>query len=120
LLFYYVPYAHTGHGSGSLGSGDDLDNLPGTLMPAQPLQTDAGANYVVQCFMSSAYAGPKVEAAAKVDILWNGVRVGGTSGYTQYTFVEASVVGTGSDGLAFVGGAAPAYSFIDDCKVYKA
>ncbi|KAF7334503.1 hypothetical protein MVEN_02279800 [Mycena venus] len=78
------------------------------------------ANYVVQCFMSSAYSGSQLEAPAKVDIMWNGMRVGGTSGFTEYTFVEASVVGTGSDELTFVGGAAPAWTFIDDCNVYKA
>jgi hypothetical protein len=38
----------------------------------------------------------------------------------EYSFVEAAVVGTGSDLLSFVGGAAPAWTFIDDCKVYKA
>ncbi|KAF7334515.1 hypothetical protein MVEN_02281000 [Mycena venus] len=119
-IFFYPPYAHTGHGSGLLGSAPGLNNQTGTLKPAQPLTTDAGANYVVQCFMSSAFSGPKIEAAAKVDIMWNGVRVGGTSGFTEYALMEASVVGTGSDELAFVGGASPAWTFIDDCKVYKA
>jgi hypothetical protein len=70
--------------------------------------------------MASAYSGAELEAHAKVDILWNGVRVGGVSGFMQYSFVQASVVGTGRDLLSFVGGAAPAFSFIDDCKVYKA
>ncbi|KAF7369338.1 hypothetical protein MVEN_00262300 [Mycena venus] len=107
-IFFYAPYAHTGHGSGLLGSASG------------PLTTDAGANYVVQCFMSSAFSGSQLEAAAKVDIMWNGVRVGGTSGFTEYAFVQASVVATGSDELAFVGGAAPAWTFIDDCKLYKA
>ncbi|KAF7360994.1 hypothetical protein MSAN_01129600 [Mycena sanguinolenta] len=119
-IIYFPAYAHTGNVSALLGAafGDDAD--AGTLTPAQPLQTDSGANYVVQCFMASAFSGPQIEATAKVDILWNGVRVGGTSGYTEYTFVQASVVGTGSDKLSFVGGAAPAWTFIDDCKVYKA
>ncbi|KAJ7705068.1 hypothetical protein B0H16DRAFT_1901942 [Mycena metata] len=120
LIFYYMPYAHTGHGSAWLGFGNDDNDLPGTLTPAQPLSTGSGAVYVVQCFVSSALSGATLEAAAYVDIEWNGVRVGGTSGFMQYTFVEASVVGTGGDVLSFVGGAAPAWSFIDDCKVYKA
>jgi hypothetical protein len=34
--------------------------------------------------------------------------------------VEAAVVGTGSDLLSFGASAAPAWTFIDDCKVYKA
>ncbi|KAJ7725893.1 hypothetical protein B0H14DRAFT_3169619 [Mycena olivaceomarginata] len=114
-------YAHTGHGAALLGAAFTDDAEAGKLTPAQPLQTDKGANYVVQCFVWSGFASPGVEAAAKVDILWNGERVGGSSGYTEeYTFVQAPVVATGSDTLAFVGGAAPAWTFIDDCKVYKA
>ncbi|KAJ7206469.1 hypothetical protein B0H12DRAFT_1075336 [Mycena haematopus] len=119
-IIFFPAYAHSGNVSGMLGAafGDDAD--AGTLTPAQRLKTDKGANYVVQCFMASAFSGSDLEASAKVDILWNGVRVGGTSGFTEYTFVQASVVATGSDKLSFVGGAAPAWTFIDDCKVYKA
>ncbi|KAJ6534234.1 hypothetical protein B0H19DRAFT_1185596 [Mycena capillaripes] len=120
LIFFYPPYTHTGNGCGLLGSGSNADNFPGTLTPAQPLQTIDGASYVVQCFMNSAFSGPADEAAAKVDILWNGVRIGRTTGYMLYTFVQAQAVGTGSDVLSFVGGAAPAWTFIDDCKVYLA
>ncbi|KAJ7364657.1 hypothetical protein DFH08DRAFT_950223 [Mycena albidolilacea] len=118
-IFFFQAYAHTGHGSALLGSAFGIDGEAGSLTPAQPLQTDKGANYVVQCFMSSAFSGPQIEAAAKVDILWNGERVGGTSGFTEYAFVQASVVATGSDKLVFVGGSAPVWTFIDDCKVYK-
>ncbi|KAJ7181170.1 hypothetical protein C8R46DRAFT_1319899 [Mycena filopes] len=119
-FFFFPTYAHTGHGSALLGAafGDDSD--AGTIKPAKPLKTDAGANYVVQCFMASAFSGEELEAPAHVDILWNGKRVGGVSGFQQYTFVEAPVVATGSDLLSFVGGAAPAWTFIDDCHVYKA
>ncbi|KAF8217198.1 hypothetical protein K438DRAFT_2082563 [Mycena galopus ATCC 62051] len=120
IVFYYKPYAHTGHGSGELGSGSGHDNFPGTLTSAEPLKTEAGKNYVVQCFMASSYSGPQNEAAAHADILWNGVRIGGTSNYTQYAFVEGTAVGTGSDTLSFHGGAFPAYTFIDDCHVYQA
>ncbi|KAF7333122.1 hypothetical protein MVEN_02377600 [Mycena venus] len=119
-FFFFPPYAHSGHGSALLGSAFDDDSLAGTIKPAQPLKTDAGAAYVVQCFMSSAFSGPAEEASAKVDIMWNGERVGGVSGFSEYTFVEAPVVATGSDLLSFVGGSAPAWTFIDDCKVYKA
>ncbi|KAJ7898629.1 hypothetical protein B0H14DRAFT_2557118 [Mycena olivaceomarginata] len=75
--------------------------------------------YCVQCFIWSGFSSQE-EASAKVEIIWNGERVGGSSGYTKdYTFVQAPVVGTGSDKLAFVGGSAPVWTFIDDCKVYK-
>ncbi|KAF7333732.1 hypothetical protein MVEN_02329600 [Mycena venus] len=93
-IFFFPPYAHTEH--------------------------ENGVAYVVQCFMSSAFSGPQFEAPAKVVIMWNGVRVGGVSGFMEYTFVEASMVGTGNDALSFVGGAAPAWTFIDDCKVFEA
>ncbi|KAF8142865.1 hypothetical protein K438DRAFT_1768600 [Mycena galopus ATCC 62051] len=119
-VIFFQPYAHTGNVSALLGAVFGDDDKAGTLAPAQPLVTDKGAKYVVQCFMSSAFSGADAEASANVDILWNGARVGGTSGFTEYVFVEASVVGTGSDKLSFVGGAAPAWTFIDDCKVYKA
>ncbi|KAF7342434.1 hypothetical protein MVEN_01832600 [Mycena venus] len=88
---FYAPYAHTGHSSGLLGSASSVDNKIGTLKPAQPLTTDASANYVVQCFMSSAFSGSQLEAAAKVDIMWNGVRVG-TSGFMEYAFVQVPVL----------------------------
>jgi hypothetical protein len=120
-IFFSPTYAHTGHGSALLGSAFGIDGEAGTLTPAQSLKTDNGANYVVQCFIWSGFSGETPEAPAKVDILWNGERVGGSNGYTKdYTFVEAPVVAAGNDQLAFVGGSAPAWTFIDDCKVYKA
>ncbi|KAJ7676729.1 hypothetical protein DFH06DRAFT_1266209 [Mycena polygramma] len=119
-IFFFTDYAHTGHGSALLGAAFGDDSLPGTLKPVHPLTTEKGAAYVVQCFMSSAFSGEQLEEPAKVDILWNGARVGGVSGFSEYTFVEAPVVGTGRDLLSFVGGAAPAWTFIDDCNVYKA
>ncbi|KAJ7848457.1 hypothetical protein B0H14DRAFT_2582980 [Mycena olivaceomarginata] len=119
-IFFFPPYAHTGHGSALLGAALGDDALPGTLTPAAPLETAAGAPYVVQCFVSSAFSAPEFEAAAHVDVLWNGERVGGVHGFMEYTLVEVGVIGTGRDILAFVGGAAPAWSFIDDCNVFKA
>jgi hypothetical protein len=119
-IFFFPPYAHTGHGSALLGAALGDDALPGTLTPAAPLETEAGAPYVVQCFVSSAFSAPEFEAAAHVDVLWNGERVGSVHGFMEYTLVEVGVIGTGRDILAFVGGAAPAWSFIDDCKVFKA
>ncbi|KAK7017672.1 hypothetical protein R3P38DRAFT_3559890 [Favolaschia claudopus] len=119
-IFYFEAYAHTGHGSALLGAAFDEDADIGTLSPAQPIKTESGASYVIQCFMASAFSGQQLEAGAKVDIMWNGQRVGGVSGFQEYAFVQASAVGTGSDKLAFVGGSAPAWTFIDDCHIYKA
>ncbi|KAJ7148547.1 hypothetical protein C8R43DRAFT_521131 [Mycena crocata] len=117
-IFFFTPYAHTGHGSALLGAAFGDDTLAGTLTPTAPLKTEAGKNYVIQAFMASSFSGETLENPAKVDILWNGKRVGGTSGFQEYTLVQASVVGTGSDKLSFVGGAAPAWTFIDDVFVY--
>jgi hypothetical protein len=120
-VFFYKPYAHTGNGVALLGSADGVDSKIGTLTPAKKLSTTVGTNYVIQVFFLSSFSGAQLEAKAKVDILWNGVRVGGTSGFTPaWTFVEAPVVGTGNDTLSFVGGTVLAWTFIDDVFVYAA
>ncbi|KAJ7853275.1 hypothetical protein B0H14DRAFT_2580436 [Mycena olivaceomarginata] len=99
-------YTHTGHGSGLLGAAFSDDNKAGTLVPAHALQTDSGAHYVVQAFVSSAFSGSSLEATAKVEILWNGQSVASKTGFTGgYIFVEANVVATGNDKLSFAGGA---------------
>ncbi|KAF7354383.1 hypothetical protein MVEN_01127100 [Mycena venus] len=93
----------------------------GRSPPAKKLSTIVGTNYVIQVFFLSSFSGAQLEANAKVDILWNGVRVGGTSGFTPaWTFVEAPAVGTGNDTLSFVGGSVLAWTFIDDVFVYAA
>ncbi|KAJ7301698.1 hypothetical protein DFH08DRAFT_1090122 [Mycena albidolilacea] len=118
-VFFYKPYAHTGNGVALLGSADGVDSKIGTLTPAKKLSTTVGTNYVIQVFFFSSFSGAQLEAKAKVDILWNGVHVGGTSGFTPaWTFVEVPVVGTGSDTLSFVGGTVLAWTFIDDVFVY--
>ncbi|KAJ7617876.1 hypothetical protein FB45DRAFT_1034111 [Roridomyces roridus] len=116
-IFFFNQYAHTGHGSGLLGAafGDDSDS--GTLTPAQPLKTKAGRNYVVQVFVNNAFSGAQLEAPAVVNVLWNGKVVGSVKGFQQYTPEQFNVVATGYDVLAFEGGAAPAWSFIDDVFV---
>ncbi|KAF7290317.1 hypothetical protein HMN09_01289700 [Mycena chlorophos] len=120
-IFHFQPYAHFGESCALLGSafGDDSD--AGTLTPTQKLKTVVGQTYVVQVFFISSFSGAQLEAPAKVDILWNGERVGGTSGSVpSYTFTQSSTVtGTGSDVLSFVGGAAPAWTFLDDVKVFE-
>ncbi|KAJ6511634.1 hypothetical protein DFH09DRAFT_1100386 [Mycena vulgaris] len=116
--FFFQPYAHTGHGVGLLGAAFGDDSFVGTLAPAASLATVAGKAYVVQLFVNNAFAGESLEGPANLTILWNGKSVGSVKGFTDWTFVQAGVVGTGSDKLSFVGGGAPAWSFIDDVFVY--
>ncbi|KAJ7205432.1 hypothetical protein GGX14DRAFT_543887 [Mycena pura] len=120
-IFFSPTLAKDGNGSGLLGAafGDDTD--AGTLTPTKPLATKAGATYVIQSFFVSSFSDPDSEAAAHVDILWNGVVVGGTSGFTAaYTPTQSvSVKGTGNDTLSFHGGAAPAWTLIDDVGVFQ-
>jgi hypothetical protein len=118
-IFHFEPYAHYGYGSGLLGSGTGVDDFPGTLTPAEPLQTVAGRKYTICLFLASAFSGASSEAAAFVEILWNGdVVLTIYSGYTNWEFVSVDVVAVGNDLLAFRGGRAPAWSFIDDIAVY--
>ena len=120
LIFFYAPYAHTGNGVGLLGSGSGADALSGTLTPTQPLQTVAGQAYTIGFFQASAFSGPSNEAAAFIDVLWNGATVLSIEpGFSNWEFYSVQVVGTGNDVLAFYGGSAPAWSFIDDISVYE-
>ena len=117
-IFHFAPYAHSGNGVGLLGSADGSDSLSGTLTPAQPLQTVAGQSYTITFFQASAFSGPD-EAPAFINILWNGVVVSTIRpGFSNYEYFSLDVVGAGDDVLAFNGGAAPAWTFIDDIGVY--
>ncbi|KAF9522768.1 hypothetical protein CPB83DRAFT_863941 [Crepidotus variabilis] len=117
-IFHYQPYAHAGNGVGLLGSASGLDTLSGTLSPAQPLQTQSGKNYVINFFHASAFSGP-LEANAVLEVLWNNVVVYTIHpGYSNWQFYSVPVIGQGNDVLAFRGGAAPAWSFIDDVAVF--
>ncbi|KAJ7120200.1 hypothetical protein C8R44DRAFT_173581 [Mycena epipterygia] len=118
-IFWFPSFAHTGNSVALLGAAFGDDTLAGTLTPAAPLKTKKGTGYVIQAFMNSNFAGVDGEADAKVDILWNGKRVGGVSGFMPWTLVQVAVTGTGSDKLSFVGGTAPAWTFIDDVFVYE-
>ncbi|KAJ7477982.1 hypothetical protein B0H11DRAFT_1285386 [Mycena galericulata] len=119
-VFDYTPYARTGHSSALLGAAYGGDPFPGTLTPAAPLKTKSGKSYVVQAFMASAFSGEESEASAHVNISWNGAVVGSVSGYSLYVPVQVPVVATGDDVLAFTGGAAPAWTFIDDVTIFEA
>ncbi|KAJ7444465.1 hypothetical protein FB451DRAFT_1434334 [Mycena latifolia] len=118
-IFNFVPYAYTGHSVALFGAAFGDDALAGTLKPAKRLTTIPGQQYVIQAFFISTFSGEDLEKSAKVDILWNGVRVGGVSGFMQWTLVQVAATGTGSDELSFVGGAAPAWTFLDDVSVFE-
>ena len=119
-IFFFAPYAYSGNGVGLLGSAFGFDSLPGTLTPAQPLQTVAGQSYTITFFQASAFSGSYLEAPAFVDILWNGNVVSTIRpGFSNYEYFSFNVVGAGNDVLAFHGGAAPAWTFIDNIAVFQ-
>ena len=120
VIIYYTPYAHSGHGSALLGSGSASDTLPGMLTPSQYFCTVAGQQYTIGFFQASAFSGPSSEASAFIDILWNGAVVSTIyPGYANWEYFSFNVVGAGDDVLAFYGGKAPAWSFIDDVTVFQ-
>lgn len=119
-IFLYAPYAHSGNGVGLLGSADGSDSLPGTLTPAKPLETVAGQEYTIGFFQASAFSGPKGEASAIIEVLWNEDVVSTIKpGFSNYKYYSVNVVGVGNDVLAIRGGNAPAWSFIDDIAVFQ-
>ena len=118
-IFSWPPYARTGKGSGLLGSATGVDAFPGTLSPAKPLVTVPGREYKIQFFHSSSYSGQFAERDAYVEVVWNGGVVATIRpGYSQWSCYEFKVTGCGEDTLAFTGGEAPAWSFIDDVSVF--
>jgi hypothetical protein len=119
-IFFFEPFAHTGNAVALLGSATGVDALPGTLTVAKPLNTVAGQNYVINFFQASSFSPPSEEAAAFVEVVWNGQVVTTIRpGFANYEFFSVNVVGQGNDVLAFTGGAAPAWSFIDDVTVFE-
>ncbi|KAJ7237235.1 hypothetical protein C8J57DRAFT_127460 [Mycena rebaudengoi] len=119
IFFDDAPFPHSGHSAALFGAIFDDNTQSGTLKPAKPLDTKAGVTYDIQCFMGGTFS-QTLESPAKVDIMWNGVRVGGVSGTAPWTFVHATVVAQGNDLLSFVGGQAPWWIYLDDCFVYQA
>jgi hypothetical protein len=106
---------------GLLGSATGADTLAGVLTPAAPLATEAGKQYTITFFHASAFSGPTGEANAFVDVLWNGNIVTTIRpGFQNWQFYQFSVTGAGNDVIAFHGGMAPAWSFIDDVSVFAA
>ncbi|KAJ7648015.1 hypothetical protein FB45DRAFT_782995 [Roridomyces roridus] len=113
-IFHYSTFAHTGNVSALLGAANGDDSDAGSLSPAKPLTTVKGSNYVLQLFVANDFSDDVDEAAAAVEVLWNGKQVGSVTGVQHYAPSQFNVVGTGADVLTIQGGAAPAWSFVDD------
>jgi len=90
------------------------------MAPRKPLKTTKGKKYAITFFQSSSFSSPEEEANAHVDVLWNGKVVFSFGGFSQWTFEQVKVTGAGNDKLAFRGGAAPAWTFIDDIALFQA
>lgn len=103
-----------------LGSATGRDDQPGTLTPASALETVAGKRYQIAFFQNSAFSGPNLQAPAFVEVLWNGEVVKTiTPGFSHWTFNNVEVMAVGGDVLAFRGGNAPAWTFLDDIAVWQ-
>ncbi|KAF5346472.1 hypothetical protein D9756_010062 [Leucocoprinus leucothites] len=121
-IIHHAGYGHSGDSAALLGSGFGTDSLAGTITPTHTLDTIPGATYLITFFHSSAFnSDPAAEANAFVDVLWNGKVVQTIKpGFSDWKYYELKVVATGGDTLAFHGGAAPAWSFLDDIFVFLA
>ncbi|KAF8896757.1 hypothetical protein CPB84DRAFT_1848117 [Gymnopilus junonius] len=119
-IFFFQPFAHNGNAVALLGSATGVDALPGTLTYARPLATEPGKSYQISFFQASSFSPPDEEAPAFIDVVWNGETVTTFKpGFANFEFLSVDVVAKGSDTLAFHGGAAPAWSFIDDVTVFQ-
>jgi len=116
-IYRYKDLAHSGSVFAVLGSGFGYDQSAGTLQPAKPLKTKAGSKYVVSFFYDQSVNGPQYQADGYTNVKWNGQTVLALAAYQTWTYYEVEVTAQGNDVLSFVGGKAPAYSFIDDVKI---
>ena len=120
MIFFYQTYAHSGNGVAVLGAAAGADTLSSTLTPALPLQTVAGKMYKIYFFHASAFSGPSLERSTVVNVLWNGNVIATIQpGFSNWKLYSFQVTGAGNDVLAFQGGKAPAWSFIDDVSVFE-
>jgi hypothetical protein len=120
-IIHHVDFAHSGSSAALLGSGFDTDNLAGTLTYSSNLDTIPGRTYLITFFQSSSFSDPDSEADAFIDIMWNGQTVETIEpGFSGWTYIQFEVVAVGNDQLAFHGGKAPAWSFLDDIFVFLA
>lgn len=119
-IFFFQPFAHSGNAVALLGAANGGDALAGTLTPRKPLKTLSGRQYSIGFFQASSFAPPVQEAPAFVDVRWNGATVQTIHpGFSNYAFFQVTVTAKGNDVLSFHGGAAPAWSFIDDITVFE-
>jgi len=119
-IFFFQPFAHSGNAVALLGSATGVDSLSGTLTYARPLATEPGKSYQISFFQASSFSPPAEEAPVTIDVVWNGVTVTTFKpGFSNFEFLSVNVVAKGSDTLAFHGGEAPAWSFIDDVTVFQ-
>src|SRR5258708_20520004 len=106
---------------GFLGSATLSDSPPGTLTPSSPLHTLPGKKFTIGFFHTSSFSSPESEEAAFVEVIWNGKVVRTLRpGWSIWKYYTVDVVGKGQDEIAFHGGSAPAWSFIDDVSVFEA
>ncbi|TFK70906.1 hypothetical protein BDN72DRAFT_877526 [Pluteus cervinus] len=113
-IFYDQLHARTGHSVALLGSATGVDADAGTLAPTAPLNTVEGQTYSISFFEQSLSSGP----VPSIDVVWNGEPVLTVHGQESWTYYEVEVTAAGNDLLGFHGGAAPAWSFIDDVAVF--
>ncbi|KAF8186319.1 hypothetical protein BJ912DRAFT_1022842 [Pholiota molesta] len=119
-LFFFQPFAHSGNAVALLGSATASDALAGTLTPALPLNTFLGRQYSIGFFHSSSFSPPDEEAAAFVDVQWNGVTLATIHlGFSNFQCFQFSVTAQGQDVLSLHGGAVPAWLFVDDITVFE-
>ncbi|KXN92682.1 hypothetical protein AN958_00352 [Leucoagaricus sp. SymC.cos] len=120
-IVHHTGYAHSGSSAAILGSGFGTDAFAGTLSPTYSLDTVPGQTYLLTFFHSSAFSDATSEANAFVDVMWNDQIVETIRpGFSDWKYYEFKVVAAGNDKLAFHGGAAPAWSFIDDVFAFLA
>ena len=116
----HAPYAHSGSSVAVLGSAFNSDTFTGTITPTLPLATVAGQQYTITFFHYSGFVDPTAKQNAFVDIEWNNNVVATiTPGYSPWTYYSFTVTGAGNDILAFHGGKAPSWSFLDDFHVFQ-
>ena len=118
-IFFFTTYARSGNATALLGSATFADDKSGTLQVAKALGTEVGKKYQIAFFQNSAFSGPTFQAKSIVQVLWNGKVVETIKpGFTEWKFHSVDVDAVGNDILAFRGGAAPAWTFLDDISVW--
>ncbi|KAF8654312.1 hypothetical protein AX16_003539 [Volvariella volvacea WC 439] len=119
VIMYWQQWARTFNALAVLGSLNNVDSLPGTIETRNPLPTYSHWWYKVAFYHRSDRSSPENQANSRVDVLWNGeVVLEIRPGYQGWTHYEVRVFGRGGDKLAFRGGQAPAWSFIDDVGIW--